>query len=34
MLGTEGFVDIEVLRRQGKSIKGIARYLLFGAKTP
>jgi transposase len=27
MLGTEGFVDIQVLHRQGKSIKGIARDL-------
>jgi len=27
MLGTEGFVDIQVLHRQGKSIKGIAREL-------
>jgi transposase len=27
MLGTEGFVDIQVLHRQGMSIKGIAREL-------
>ena len=33
MLGTEGFVDIEVLRRQGKSIKGIARDLGISRNT-
>ena len=27
MLGQEGFVDIQVLHRQGVSIKGIAREL-------
>ena len=27
MLGQEGYVDIQVLHRQGKSIKGIAREL-------
>ena len=27
MLGTEGFVDIQVLHRQGMSIRGIAKEL-------
>ncbi|MGA9572893.1 MAG: IS21 family transposase [Lysobacterales bacterium] len=33
MLGTEGFVDIQVLRRQGMSIKGIARELGISRNT-
>ena len=33
MLGTEGFVDIQVLKRQGKSIKGIARELGISRNT-
>ncbi|MGA9574896.1 MAG: IS21 family transposase [Lysobacterales bacterium] len=33
MLGTEGFVDIQVLHRQGMSIKGIARELGISRNT-
>ena len=33
MLGMEGFVDIQVSHRQGKSIKGIARELGISCNT-